>query len=240
MSFRALAVAAVALLLLAGCQTPAPPSPPDPPRLSTSEERFSYAVGAKLGTDLRRSAHPIDRALLLRGVEDGLAGGVALSNGELAAALQEGVAQQREREEALRAERARAAQEEGRAFLARNRERPGVVALENGLQYEVLRKGTGPVPSSEDFVICNTRGSLLDGSVFDDTAALGRPRTFAVTSVVDGLEQALVRMPVGSRWKVWVPPELGYGASRPGAKVPPEATLVFEIELLSIGAAPRR
>lgn len=233
MSFRALAVATAALLL-ASCR----PSSSDAPELVTPEERFSYSVGAKLGEDLRDSAHEIDRELLVRGIEDGLADAVSLSDTELAAALQEGVEKQRALEEASRAERAQAAQEEGRAFLAQNRGRPGVVTLASGLQYEVLREGSGRVPDVEAFVTCNYRGSLLDGSVFDDTAALGRPRTFAVTSVVDGLEQALLRMQSGARWKVYIPAELGYGASRPGSKIPPHATLIFEIELVSIAEVP--
>lgn len=219
---------------LAGCK----PNAPEPPKLGTPELRFSYSVGAKLGGDLRKSAHPIDRDALMRGVEDGLAGQVALSDSELTAALQEGVAKRLERETALREQQARDNEEKGRAFLAENRARPGVVSLENGVQYEVIRAGSGETPGVEDFVECHYRGSLLDGTVFDETAAGGKPRTFAVTSVVDGLEAALLRMPVGSRWKIWVPPELGYGARNPRAKVPPNSTLVFEIELLGIRTGP--
>jgi FKBP-type peptidyl-prolyl cis-trans isomerase FklB len=206
--------------------------------LETPEERFSYSVGAKLGGDLSRSGHEIDRKLVVRGIEDGLAGTVALSDSELAAALKEGVERQHERQAALRAEHALAAQEQGRSFLARNRERPGVVELESGLQYEVLRAGSGASPNIEDFVTCHYRGTLLDGTVFDDTATLGRPRSFAVTSVIDGFEEALLRMQPGARWKLYVPAELGYGARGAGSKIPPNSTLIFEVELLSIAAAP--
>jgi len=232
-SLRVLTVAALGLLL-AGCRT----ASPDAPVLRTPEERFSYSVGAKLGGDLRGSGHAIDRELLVRGLEDGLTGAVTLSNSELAAALREGVEKQRDRREVLRAERAAGAQKEGRAFLAQNRVRPGVVELQSGLQYEVLKEGSGPAPHIEDFVTCHYRGSLLDGAVFDDTATLGRPRTFAVTSVVDGFEQALLRMRTGARWKIYVPAELGYGASGAGSKVPPNSTLIFEVDLLSIAEAP--
>ena len=205
--------------------------------LDTPEDRFSYGLGARLGNDVRKSRHQVDRELVLRGVEDGLADRAVLSDQEVSAALAEGVKREHEQQEALRAERARAAEQQGQAFLAQNRERPGVVELPSGLQYEVLREGSGPVPGSEDFVTCHYRGALLDGSVFDDTATLGRPRTFAVTSVIDGFEEALLRMPTGARWKLFVPAALGYGAAGAGSKIPPNSTLVIEVELLSVGAA---
>jgi len=222
------------VLFLGGCRTASPD-----PQLRTPEERFSYSVGARLGGDLRDSAHPIDRELLVRGIEDGLAGTAALSDSELAAALAEGVESKSARDDALRAERAQSAQQQGQAFLAQNRERPGVVELASGVQYEVLRAGSGPTPELEDFVTCDYRASLLDGAVFDDTATYGRPRTFAVTSVVDGFEEALLRMQAGARWKIYVPAELAYGASGAGSKVPPNSTLIFEVDLLSIAGSPR-
>lgn len=230
---RALAVAAVGLLLASPWAAAS-----DPQELRTPEERFSYSLGARLGGDVRRSGHEVDREILMRGFQDGLAGNVALSDDELAASLKAGVEKQRERQQALATERAQAAQEEGRAFLSKNRKRPGVVELESGLQYEVLQAGSGASPSTEDFVTCHYRGTLLDGTVFDDTATLGRPRSFAVTSVIDGFEEALLRMQPGARWKLYVPAELGYGTRGAGSKIPPNSTLIFEVELLSIAAAP--
>jgi FKBP-type peptidyl-prolyl cis-trans isomerase FklB len=221
-------------LALAGCRSPAS----GPPALETPEDRFSYGLGARLGVDIRKSQHEVDRDLLLRGLDDGLAGDSALSEQEIAAALEEGVTRQRERQMALREQAARAALQESEAFLARNRERPGVVELESGVQYEVLEEGSGPVPGTEDFVSCHYRASLVDGTVVDDTTSLGRPRNFAVTAVVDGLEQALLRMPTGSRWKIYVPPQLAYGQRGGGSKVPPNSVLVFDVDLVSIGAAP--
>jgi FKBP-type peptidyl-prolyl cis-trans isomerase len=232
-SFRALVVVVFGLSL-AGCGT----TSSGPAALDTPEERFSYGLGARLGGDLRKSGYEIDRELVVRGLEEGLAGTSALADEEVADALEQGVERHRERQVALRAERALAARREGEAFLAGNRERSGVVELPNGLQYEVLREGTGPMPGVEDFVTCHYRGALLDGTVFDDTAALGKPRTFALTSVIDGFEQALLHMQPGARWKVWVPAELGYGATGAGSKVPPNSTLVLDIELLSVGGPP--
>jgi FKBP-type peptidyl-prolyl cis-trans isomerase FklB len=234
-SLRAVALTALALLA-AACREAAS----DPPDLRTPEERFSYSMGARLGGDLRKSGHAVDRDLLVRGLLDGLSGDVSLGDEELGKALREGVMRQSEAREAQRAEQARAALEDGQRFLAENAARPGVISLESGVQYEVLQEGTGPVPSVEDFVSCRYRGELLDGTVFDETGSAGRPSTFAVTSVVDGLEQAILRMPVGARWKIWVPSEHGYGPAGGGAKVPPNSVLVFELELVAIADAPVR
>jgi FKBP-type peptidyl-prolyl cis-trans isomerase len=205
------------------------------PRLETVEERFSYAVGVKLGRDLQRSDHAVDSALLERGLEDALAGRARLDEREVSEALETYGQQRRERLEALRAEQSQKAEAEARAFLARNRERAGVVELASGLQYEVLEKGTGAPPAADDLVTCHYRGALLDGSVFDDTYARGGPRTFMVASVVDGFEEALQRMPPGARWKLYLPPELAYGASGFGPVIPPYAVLIFEVELIAVG-----
>ena len=223
-----------ALLMWTSCKTP-----PGESQLDTPEQRFSYAIGARLGGDLRRSGHAIDRELVLRGVEDGLADSAILSDAEIAAAMKAGVDQQQANREALRAEIALAAERSSREFLAGNREREGVVELPSGLQYEVLREGSGPVPTDEDFVTCHYRGTLIDGTVFDDTAERGKPSTFRVTGVVDGFEEGLLRMPAGSRWKLYVPAELAYGARGYGRTIPPNAALIFEVELLEIGKSPR-
>lgn len=205
------------------------------PRLETVEERFSYAVGVKLGRDLQRSDHAVDSALLERGLEDALAGRARLDEGEVDEALEAYGRERRERLEALRAEQAQKAEAEARAFLARNRERAGVVELESGLQYEVLQAGTGASPGAEDLVTCHYRAALPDGSVFDDTFVRGEPRTFVVASVVDGFEEALQRMQPGARWKLYLPPELAYGASGFGPEIPPHAVLIFDVELLAVG-----
>lgn len=218
--------------LLFGTSCKATQSAPQP---DTPEERFSYAIGARLGGDLARSGHAIDRELVLRGVEDGLAGSAIFSDDEIAAAMKEGVDRQQADREAMREEIALAAERSSREFLAGNRARAGVVELPSGLQYEVLREGSGPVPTDEDFVTCRYRGTLVDGSVFDDTAERGKPTTFRVTGAIDGFEEALLRMPAGSHWKLYVPAELAYGARGYGPKIPPNAALIFDVELLEVG-----
>ena len=229
--WRAFAWTGAALALVA-CRTPSA----EPPGV-TPEERFSYAIGARLGSDLRGSGHAIDRELVLRGVEDGLADTAALSKEEVAAALEQGMERKLQRQQAAQDDRALAAEREGREFLAHNRTRPGVVELPSGLQYEVLREGSGPPPEIEDIVTCHYRGTLIDGTVFDDTAKRGAPRSFPVTAVIDGFEQALLLMPKGAHWRVYVPAELGYGERGAGHKIPPNAALIFEVELLDVRAA---
>lgn len=223
-----------ALLTGTGCKTT-----PSEPQFDTPEERFSYALGARLGGDLRDSGHAIDRELVLRGVEDGLTGSATLSNEEIAAAMKEGVERRQASQDAMREQAALAAERDGRAFLASNRERPGVVTLPSGLQYEVLEAGSGPTPSDEDFVTVDYRGTLVDGTVFDDTAVHGMPSTFRVTGVIDGFEEGLQLMPAGSRWKLFVPAELAYGARGYGRSIPPNSALIFEVKLLEISASPR-
>jgi FKBP-type peptidyl-prolyl cis-trans isomerase FklB len=232
MSWLRRVAATGALAPLLACQGTPGAQPP-----ATPEERFSYALGARLGDDLRKSSHTLDREQVLRGVEDGLAGTPAFSGEEIDAALKQGVEQRQQQQAALHSEAALAAEREGREFLARNRARPGVVELPSGLQYEVLREGSGPVPGPEDFVTCHYLGTLLDGTAFDDTRKRGAPRSFQVTSVIDGFEEALLRMPAGSRWKLFVPAELGYGERGAGHRIPPNAVLLFEVELLEVRAA---
>jgi FKBP-type peptidyl-prolyl cis-trans isomerase FklB len=129
--------------------------------------------------------------------------------------------------------------QEGEAFLAANKTQEGVVALPSGLQYKVLKEGTGPKPTATDSVVCNYRGTLLNNTEFDSSYKRGQPITLPVNGVIKGWTEALQLMPVGSKWQLFVPSELAYGArgaGGAGGAIGPNATLVFEIELLSIQA----
>ncbi|WDP93367.1 MAG: FKBP-type peptidyl-prolyl cis-trans isomerase [Desulfobacter sp.] len=122
----------------------------------------------------------------------------------------------------------------GNVFLEGNKLKEGVVVLSSGLQYRVLREGKGKVPGSDDSVECHYRGRLLDGTEFDSSYSRGRPAVFQVSKVIQGWTQALIRMPVGSKWELFIPPELAYGDEGAGEKIQPGQTLVFEVELLGI------
>src|SRR5690606_35566695 len=128
----------------------------------------------------------------------------------------------------------------GQAFLAENAGKPDVQVTESGLQYQVLEPGTGPRPSRDDTVRVNYTGKLLDGTVFDGNAGQGGPVDFPLGQVVPGWQEGISLMPVGSKYRFWIPPELAYGEmGPPGGPIPPNATMVFEVELVGIECADR-
>jgi FKBP-type peptidyl-prolyl cis-trans isomerase FklB len=124
--------------------------------------------------------------------------------------------------------------EDGAAFLAANGERKEVVTLASGLQYEILKEGNGEKPKASDSVKCHYHGTLIDGSVFDSSVRRGEPAVFPVGGVIKGWVEALQLMPVGSKWKLYIPYDLGYGARGAGESIAPYSTLIFEVELLEI------
>ena len=123
---------------------------------------------------------------------------------------------------------------DGEDFLAANKAKDGVVTLPSGLQYKVITTGTGPKPTLDQTVVCQYRGTLIDGKEFDSSYKRGQPATFPVKGVIKGWTEVLQLMPVGSKWQVFVPSDLAYGARGAGADIGPNATLIFEIELVSI------
>jgi FKBP-type peptidyl-prolyl cis-trans isomerase FklB len=129
---------------------------------------------------------------------------------------------------------AQANKKEGDAFLAANKTKEGVVTLPSGLQYKILQQGTGPKPTLNDTVVCNYRGTLIDGKEFDSSYKRGQPETFPVNKIIKGWMEALPLMPVGSKWQLFVPPDLAYGERSAGPDIGPNSTLIFEVELLSI------
>jgi len=123
---------------------------------------------------------------------------------------------------------------EGEAFLAANKGKEGIVTLPSGLQYKILTAGTGSKPTSADTVVCNYRGTLINGTEFDSSYKRGQPATFPVSGVIKGWTEALPMMPVGSKWQLFIPADLAYGDRAPGPEIGPNSTLIFEVELLSI------
>ncbi len=201
----------------------------------TQKEKASYAIGLNIGTGLHRDGVDVDPNMLLRGIKDAMAGTKPLlTDDEQKAALTLLQNDVRQRHEAMMQQAAEANKKEGDVFLAANKTKPGVVTLPSGLQYKILKQGTGPKPSATDTVVCNYRGTLLDNTEFDSSAKHGGPATFEVGRVIKGWTEALQLMPVGSKWQLFIPSDMAYGPRGAGADIGPNATLIFEVELLSI------
>ena len=204
--------------------------------LTTSKQKASYAIGMNWGTGLHRQAIDVDTASLLQGMKDGLAGGkTLLTEDEARAALMQLQKEMQEKQQAKAAQEGEANKKEGDAFLAANKSKEGVVTLPSGLQYKILKEGSGPKPTSTDSVVCNYKGTLINGTEFDSSYKRGEPATFPVTGVIKGWTEALQLMPVGSKWQLFIPSDLAYGPrGTPGGPIGPNSTLVFEVELMSI------
>jgi FKBP-type peptidyl-prolyl cis-trans isomerase len=215
-------------------QTPASGSPSSS-GLSTQKEKLSYAIGMNIGKNLHRDGVDIDMNLLSQGLKDGLSGGqTQMTDQEAQAAVVELQNGLRKKQEEKMQQSGEANKKEGDAFLAANKTKPGVVTLPSGLQYKILTTGTGPKPTATDSVVCNYRGTLIDGTEFDSSYKRGQPATFPVNGVIKGWTEALQLMPVGSKWQLFVPPDLAYGARGAGNEIGPNSTLIFEVELQSI------
>lgn len=135
----------------------------------------------------------------------------------------------------MRLEKAQANLDSGLAFLAENAQRPEVVVCQSGLQYEILKEGSGEKPGPTSAVTCHYHGTLPDGTVFDSSVLRGQPATFPLNRVISGWTEALQLMPVGSKWRLFLPPNLAYGDRHVSAQIGPNSTLIFEVELLGIG-----
>ncbi len=207
---------------------------PVPLPLKTMKDKASYAIGMSMARGMKDQGVDIDPAILARGLKDGLAGTTQLTDEQAQAALTEFQADLKARQEARAKIVGDANKKAGDEFLAANKAKEGVVALPSGLQYKVLKAGTGPKPTAADTVECNYKGTLLNGKEFDSSYKRGQPAAFPVGQVIKGWTEALQLMPVGSKWELFVPAELAYGSRAAGPDITPNSTLVFEVELLSI------
>ena len=202
---------------------------------ATDKEKASYAIGQNIGNSLKHDQLDVDPNIVSQGLKDALTGAPSkLSEADAQAAmksLRDKVMAQRQAEQQQAGE---ANKKEGDQFLADNKAKPGVVTLPDGLQYKVLKEGTGPKPKATDTVTVNYRGTLIDGKEFDSSEKHGEAATLSVGQVIKGWTEALELMPVGSKWQLYLPPDLAYGANGAGGVIAPNSTLIFDIELLSI------
>ncbi len=196
------------------------------------KERLSYIVGANLGRQLAADGLDVDLGIVTRAIQDMLDGKeMPLSQEVVQATMQELQSKVQEKQMAAGKEN----QEKGEAFLAANKSKEGVVTLDNGLQYKIITEGSGEKPTATSRVTVHYTGTLVDGTKFDSSRDRGTPATFGVGQVIPGWTQILQMMPVGSRWEVYIPSELGYGPQAPpGSAIGPNSALVFDVELLGI------
>ena len=207
---------------------------PKPLVLTTEKDKQSYAIGLNVGKSLHRDDIDVDPKIVLQGLQDAMADGkVLLTDDQIKTVMTDLQNQVRQKQEEKKLALAESNKKDGTAFLAANATKEGVVTLPSGLQYKILTPGTGPKPTVTDSVLCNYRGTLLDNTEFDSSYKRGQPATFPVSGVIKGWTEALQLMPAGSKWQLFIPADLAYGERAQGP-IGPNATLVFELELLSI------
>jgi FKBP-type peptidyl-prolyl cis-trans isomerase FklB len=214
-----------------------------PLTLKTPKDKASYAIGMNIGKNLKRDSVEIDPAVLSRALRDVLAGNkLLLTDEEAKAALTALQTEVRAKEEAKVKAAAVENKKTGDAFLAANKTKEGVVTLPSGLQYKIIKAGTGPKPTAEDTVLCHYRGTLVDNTEFDSSYKRGEPLKIPVGGVIKGWTEAIQLMPVGSKWQLYIPADLAYGErGAPGSPIGPNSALIFDVELISIEpkAAPK-
>jgi FKBP-type peptidyl-prolyl cis-trans isomerase FklB len=203
--------------------------------LTTKKDRISYGIGVDMARNFKRLEMDLNIDALTKGLRDAFSGGkLLMTEDDLNATLR---AYQNElMQKQVQASRVAAEQnkQEGDVFLAGNKKKEGVITLPSGLQYKILKAGSGKKPTDNDSVQCNYRGTLINGTEFDSSYRRGQPSTFKVTDVIPGWTEALKLMPVGSKWQLFIPPQLAYGERGAGRNIGPSTTLIFEIELLAI------
>jgi len=204
--------------------------------LKDQKDRISYSYGVDTGTKLKNLPVSVDLELFIKGVKDGLSGTKLLMTekeiSEALMGLQKEITAKSEEEKKAVAQKNK---KEGEAFLAENKKKEGVITLPSGLQYKVLKEGTGKTPTDTNWVRINFRGTLVDGTVFEDTyKSFGQPVAFAVKGMIPGWAEASKLMKEGAKWQIFIPPDLAFGERGAGTLIGPNATLIIEVELISV------
>ena len=227
---RALALAGLAGLLtftLAAAQDKSP--------LKSQQDKVSYSIGLNIGRNLKGQGIEVAPDALIKGVRDVMEGNPPLlSDEEIRMVMFAFQMEQRARQQERSQQAGERNKREGEAFLARNRQKPGVTTAASGLQYKVITEGTGKSPSVNDTVTAHYKGTLIDGTVFDSSYDRGEPARISVSGVIPGWTEALQMMQVGAKWVLWIPAQLAYGERGAGQHIGPNTVLIFEIELIAI------
>jgi FKBP-type peptidyl-prolyl cis-trans isomerase FklB len=213
------------------------------PSLKSQKDKVSYSIGLDIGRNLKDQSIEVDPTLLARGIQDAISDGKRLLTEEEVQTVMTAFQQEMQAKAAAKGKEVGDKNlKEGNQFLAENKKKKGIVTLPSGLQYKVITEGKGKKPKATDTVTTQYKGTLIDGTEFDSSYKRGQPASFPVSGVIPGWTEALQLMPVGSKWQLFVPPALAYGPRGAGQQIGPNATLIFEVELLSIqeeGKAPK-
>lgn len=203
--------------------------------LKDQKDRLSYSMGVDFGSKLKQQSIDINADMFSKGLNDSLSGNKTLLAEEEIKAEMNNLMKDLMNKKVERIKKAAEEnRKEGETFLAGNRKKEGVITLPSGLQYKIIKEGTGRTPSIDDKVVTNYRGTLIDGTEFDSSYKRGKPATFPVKGVIPGWTEALQLMKEGAKWQLFIPSSLAYGKRGAGAKIGPDKTLIFEIELISI------
>ncbi len=196
------------------------------PDLTDPKQKLSYAIGTGIGANFKKQGVEVDTSALLAGINDALTGKLAMTDAEINTTLNNARAE-------LVAKQQAANSSAGDAYLAANGKKEGVKTTTSGLQYKVITPGTGKTPGAKDTVKVHYEGTLIDGTVFDSSIKRGEPATFPVNGVIAGWTEALLLMKKGAKYQLVIPPKLAYGVAGQGP-IPPNAVLVFEVELIDV------
>ena len=199
--------------------------------ITTDKQKLSYALGAYFSQSVSQQNVDLDVPVFLQAIDDVLnKRNLKLTTKE----IQEVLAQYQQKLITERTASANSNKAAGKLFLEENKKKKGVIELPSGLQYKIIKEGSGPKPTSDGSVNVHYQGTLIDGKVFDSSYERGQPVTLTLKQVIKGWQEALPLMSVGSKWQIYVPPELAYGERGAGNAIGPDETLIFDIELLAI------
>ncbi len=224
-------MAAVGILLLAATAATAQENQP----LKSKKERISYIIGMDIGNNFKKQSIEVEPDVLARGIKDALSGAKPLmSDAEIREIMTAFEKEVRAKQEEMRKTLGEKNKKEGEQFLAENKKKEGVQTLASGLEYKVMKAGTGKKPLATDMVTVQYRGTLIDGTEFDSSYRRGQPATLQVNGVIPGWKEALQLMQEGAKWQLFIPSALAYGERGAGPQIGPNATLIFEVELISV------